>query len=159
MVIFINKFCQVFICKYIFSKDFSFCFAKSPLESSEHKVNVQIGMGWRHFHHLPGEGGAWREYTPLEKIPCVVKLQFTPSPLKNAPYVVHPPLGFGSLRVCGHFQRGNCLEILSRKGVGVIDKYYVHKGSSSLGYKVERNVSVAVTAVTYFLCKGKRVFY
>ena len=48
-------------------------------------------MGWRHFHRLPrGKGGAWREYTPLEKIPfpCVVKLH--PPPSKIAPYVVHP---------------------------------------------------------------------
>ena len=100
MAIFINKFCQVFICKYIFSKDFSFCFAKSPLESSEHKVNVYIDTrdGMETFSpSTMGGGGAWREYTPLEKISCEHS-KISPSPLKNGTLCSAPPSGIWELR-------------------------------------------------------------
>ena len=106
MVIFINKFCQVFICKYIFSKDFSFCFAKSPLESSEHKVCKCIDRDGMETFSLStaGEGGHGGS-TPLwKKNPLCSKI--TPSPLKNCTLCSAPSSGIWELGSLWTFSEG-----------------------------------------------------
>ena len=70
----------------------------------------------------PSTTGAWREYTPLEKIPCVVKLH--PPPSKIAPYVVHPLWDLGAWESVDIFRGEIVLKFCQGKGVGVIDTYY-----------------------------------
>ena len=84
---------------------------------------VTILLIYYPFDHSLPRGGAWRGYTPPEKIPYVVKLH--PPPLQNCTLCI-APYGFGSLRVCAFYTKfyGQVLKLSTLINYSTMDYFW-----------------------------------